>query len=346
MRRAENVGETWEADRGRSNGRRCAARTRRPAAAAPDPGGYQQNDGRGFWNILPPGSNGLSNGPELLAFLSTGTRPAHNDDQLDLYANLIRQSPGLGPGEIPTVFKDASFGVRPANVERTYSPASRCHDRSRPLRRPAHLRLHPRGDDVRRRLRVCRGPPLLHGRAAQRRPRPALILRRRRQRRHGPRRLGLEPLHRGRPPAPDRVFAAELPGGGRPAARRFRRLCRRDQRLHRPGPAEPGADARRVCGDRPPAGTRRLHRPRSCRQRGADRRDLRQGRRPRAPFRRRPPGGDREVRPSRRPPRLARLPQRRGPRGPDDGAGPALRLPATAPEPGRRPARRRNPRLP
>ena len=93
-----------------------------PAAAAPAPGAYRANDGGGFWNILPPGSNGHSNAPELLAFLTTGTRPAHNGDQRDLYANLIQQAPGLGPGEIPSVFKDASFGVPAGHVARTYSP--------------------------------------------------------------------------------------------------------------------------------------------------------------------------------------------------------------------------------
>ena len=93
-----------------------------PAAAAPTPGAYQQHDARGFWNILPPGSNGHSSATELLGFLATGTRPDHNDDQRDLYANLIQQAPGLGPGEIPKVFKDASFGVPAGHVERTYSP--------------------------------------------------------------------------------------------------------------------------------------------------------------------------------------------------------------------------------
>src|SRR3954469_3420086 len=39
---------------------------------------------------LPPGANGLSNVLELGAFLSTGARPAHTDDQLALYSGLLR----------------------------------------------------------------------------------------------------------------------------------------------------------------------------------------------------------------------------------------------------------------
>ena len=49
-----------------------------------------------------------------------------------------------------------------------------------------------------------RGPPVLHGRAAPRRPRRAVELRRRRQRGHGRRAVGGRALHRGRPRAPGR----------------------------------------------------------------------------------------------------------------------------------------------
>ena len=50
----------------------------------------------------------------------------------------------------------------------------------------------PRRGDVRRRLRRGRGPPVLHGRAAPRRPRRALLVRRRLQRRDGPRASGAD----------------------------------------------------------------------------------------------------------------------------------------------------------
>ena len=96
--------------------------TAAPVLAAPEPDAYQQNDGRGFFNIVPPGSNGNANAVQLGAFLSGGQRPSHNNDQRDLYANLIRQSPTLNPSAIESVFKDGSFGVRPGQIERTYSP--------------------------------------------------------------------------------------------------------------------------------------------------------------------------------------------------------------------------------
>ena len=70
------------------------------------------------WNILPPGQNGLANLPQLGGFLSTGARPAHNDDQLAPYRDLLTAAPGKGL----EYFKDATFGVRPEDVERTYSP--------------------------------------------------------------------------------------------------------------------------------------------------------------------------------------------------------------------------------
>src|SRR4051794_5607933 len=40
-----------------------------PAAAAPpQPGGYQQDDAKGFNDVLPPGENGLDNLAQLAAF--------------------------------------------------------------------------------------------------------------------------------------------------------------------------------------------------------------------------------------------------------------------------------------
>ena len=92
------------------------------AQAAPAPTPYQANDGRGFRDVMAPGANGVSNGPQLAAFRATGARPPHNDDQLPLYRDLLYASPGLKPEDLGKYFKDASFGVRPGDVERTYSP--------------------------------------------------------------------------------------------------------------------------------------------------------------------------------------------------------------------------------
>ena len=91
-----------------------------PATAQVQP--YQTNDGRGFRNILPSGQNGLFNAAELGTFTSSGARPAHSDDQLRMYGDLVYASPGLTAERLPEFFKDASFGVGPDDVERTYKP--------------------------------------------------------------------------------------------------------------------------------------------------------------------------------------------------------------------------------
>jgi hypothetical protein len=51
-----------------------------PARAEVQP--YGTNDAGGFHDVLPPGTNGLANAVQLAAFMATGARPAHNDDQL------------------------------------------------------------------------------------------------------------------------------------------------------------------------------------------------------------------------------------------------------------------------
>jgi acyl-homoserine lactone acylase PvdQ len=100
------------------------------AVAAPTPQPYGLNDAGGFRNILPPGQNGHADTGQVIAFSLSGplfgrgneVRPPNNDDQLDPYADLVYESPTLDPGDLPTFFKDATFGVRPGDVRRTYSP--------------------------------------------------------------------------------------------------------------------------------------------------------------------------------------------------------------------------------
>ncbi len=92
------------------------------AAAAPTPGAYQQGDFKGFWNVLPPGSNGVDSATEAGAFESSGQRPANWDDQLAMYRDLIYGAPGLKAPDIPKYFKDASFGSKPEDVVRTETP--------------------------------------------------------------------------------------------------------------------------------------------------------------------------------------------------------------------------------
>src|SRR5918996_1255578 len=64
-----------------------------PAAAQVQP--YGASDFGGFRDVLPPGTNGRSNLVELAAFLATGARPAHNDDQRGMYARLLSATPGV-----------------------------------------------------------------------------------------------------------------------------------------------------------------------------------------------------------------------------------------------------------
>ena len=102
----------------------CLGAPATASAAAPvEP--YQTNDFKGFHDVLPPGTNGLANGPGLAAFLSTGARPAHSDDQLAMYRDLVYGSPGVTADTLSKYYKDSSFGVKPGDVERTYSPGGR-----------------------------------------------------------------------------------------------------------------------------------------------------------------------------------------------------------------------------
>ena len=97
-----------------------------PAAAAPpEPGEHRENDfaGGAIYNIVPPGQNGLTTAGSAAAFLSGGTRPPHQYDQNDMYANLVYATPGLAENEILDYFKDASFGVAPGDVEGTTNPS-------------------------------------------------------------------------------------------------------------------------------------------------------------------------------------------------------------------------------
>ena len=94
-----------------------------PAAfAAPEPGAYGENDFGGFRNVNPPGQGQTVNAVDIAAFLATGQRPPHDQDQLEMYEELVRESPGLGLAQLRNHFKDATFGARLSDRERTYSP--------------------------------------------------------------------------------------------------------------------------------------------------------------------------------------------------------------------------------
>ena len=91
-------------------------------AQGPPPEAYRANDAGGFLNVLPPGENGFDNALGLAQFEANGARPQSADDQLPLYRDLLTAYPTLKASGLTTYFKDASFGVKPDDVKRTYSP--------------------------------------------------------------------------------------------------------------------------------------------------------------------------------------------------------------------------------
>jgi acyl-homoserine lactone acylase PvdQ len=93
-----------------------------PAAFAAQPEPYGTNDAGGFRNVLPAGQAGVANAFQLAQFQATGTRPPHWADQEPLYDGLLYASPSLTAEDVPKYFKDATFGVRPEDVESTISP--------------------------------------------------------------------------------------------------------------------------------------------------------------------------------------------------------------------------------
>jgi hypothetical protein len=65
-----------------------------PATAAPTPDPYGTNDAGGFHNILPAGQGQSVNAVEIAAFLATGARPPHDQDQLAMYRELATRRRG------------------------------------------------------------------------------------------------------------------------------------------------------------------------------------------------------------------------------------------------------------
>src|SRR5256885_1430860 len=89
----------------------------------PQPLPYGTDDFGGFRNVLPPGSSGLDNAPQLAQFEVTGRRPPHNDDQRGMYGDQVYGTP-IGPQGLLRFYKDATFGVKPEDVERVEDPRS------------------------------------------------------------------------------------------------------------------------------------------------------------------------------------------------------------------------------
>ena len=94
------------------------------SSAQADVAPYGQNDAGGFFNVLPPGEAGTDNPFQLATFEASGQRPPHWDDQMPLYENLVYASPTLTDAQVPSYFKDATFGVKAGQVASTEAPRS------------------------------------------------------------------------------------------------------------------------------------------------------------------------------------------------------------------------------
>lgn len=68
-------------------------------------------------NILPPGQGKHLNAAEAARYEADGTQPPHNTDQLGLYEDLVQAAPTLSEADLQRLFKDASFGVPPDDVD-------------------------------------------------------------------------------------------------------------------------------------------------------------------------------------------------------------------------------------
>ena len=73
-------------------------------------------------NVLPPGQGRYLNSAELAQAQAGGEQPPHNTDQLRLYESIIQGAPDITAGKLTDYFKDASFGVKPDDVDREYEP--------------------------------------------------------------------------------------------------------------------------------------------------------------------------------------------------------------------------------
>lgn len=95
-------------------------------------GHYQQfDDARGFLNILPPGQDANLDAEEFAQARAADEAgdengfPPYFADQRIMYNDLVFNAPGLTDDQLLDYFKDASFGVAPDDIGRTYQPGER-----------------------------------------------------------------------------------------------------------------------------------------------------------------------------------------------------------------------------
>ncbi|MHB8669348.1 MAG: penicillin acylase family protein [Acidimicrobiales bacterium] len=70
------------------------------------------------FNIVPPGQSGLSTVGDFAGL----TKPAHQQDQRAMYADLLAMAPNLDPASLSRFYKDASFGTTLADADRVEAP--------------------------------------------------------------------------------------------------------------------------------------------------------------------------------------------------------------------------------
>ena len=250
-----------------------------PARAAVEP--YGANDSGGFRNVLPPGSKGVDNAADLALFTGTGTYPQHWNDQQPLYDGLLAAEPGLRGADIPDFFKDATFGVRAGDVESTITP------------RPGVTIIRDRGYGVPHIYGETRADTMFGAGYANAADRLFLMdVLRNTGRAQLSSFIGGSPSNRAMDrdqwqfaPYTDAELLRQFDARGRvlrrrgpPAAARRPRLHRGHQRVRGRRAHRPHAAARRV--RRPRQAPDAVERRRPGRRGVADRRDLRQGRRP------------------------------------------------------------------
>ncbi|MFA5786654.1 MAG: penicillin acylase family protein [Actinomycetota bacterium] len=98
-----------------------------PASGQAQSGHYRDfGDPGGFLNIVPPGQEGTLSGPETLQ-AEAGEFPPHFKDQLNMYQDIVYSdaTPGMTEAKLLKYFKDASFGVKPDDIDRVYAPGGR-----------------------------------------------------------------------------------------------------------------------------------------------------------------------------------------------------------------------------
>jgi len=100
----------------------AAALATAPALATAQVQPYGTNNYGTFYNVLPPGTNGLDNAVQLGLYETLGQRPPHNNDQLAMYSNLTTAAPNIQASQITNFFKDATFGVPTGDLAGSESP--------------------------------------------------------------------------------------------------------------------------------------------------------------------------------------------------------------------------------